>query len=146
MLDLTVTMQTKLRTKRCINQRRRPSPRGRERATLLPTSMVRFRAGTCSSPSVDRNWWCCRYRRALAPLARQHLRGHACTGTSGASGCRLTTCTAPAVFSSHSINSVNKKNITSNISTYAWSTKWSLFIIFFIWMGCKSRDKSNEHT
>ena len=27
-----------------------------------------------------------------------------------------------------------------------WSTKWSLFTKLFAWMGCKSRDESNEPT
>jgi len=27
-----------------------------------------------------------------------------------------------------------------------WSTKWSLFIKLFTWLGCKSRDESNEPT
>ena len=38
------------------------------------------------------------------------------------------------------------KNITSNVLTHAWSSKWSLFIKFFAWMGCKSRDESNKPT
>ena len=25
-----------------------------------------------------------------------------------------------------------------------WSTKWNLFTKLFVWMGCKSRDESNE--
>jgi len=45
------------------------------------------------------------------------------------------------------VNPVNaKKKVTSNVETYAWSTKWSLFIKLFVWMGCKSRDESNEPT
>jgi len=39
-----------------------------------------------------------------------------------------------------------KKNITSNILTHTWSIKWSLFTKLFSWMGCKSRDESNEPT
>ena len=39
---------------------------------------------------------------------------------------------AEALFSSHPINPVNtKKTVTSNVSTHVWSTKWSLFTIFF---------------
>ena len=46
-----------------------------------------------------------------------------------------------------SVNLVNvKKNITSNILTHTWSSKWSIFTKLFAWMGCKSRDESNEPT
>ena len=50
------------------------------------------------------------------------------------------------VNSSHLKPRKHKKNITSNVSIHTWSTKWSLFIKLFVWIGCKSRDESNEPT
>ena len=43
-----------------------------------------------------------------------------------------------AMFRSDPENPVNTKNVTSNISTHAWSTKSSLFTKLFVWMGCKA--------
>ena len=44
----------------------------------------------------------------------------------------------------------NKKKVVNALKwkgiLLIWSTKWSLFINFFAWMGCKSRDESNEPT
>ena len=74
----------------------------------------------------------------LAPLASPRLASKKGCGI-------LANDYTQALFSSHSINPINtKKTVTSNVSTHAWSTKWSIFTELFAQMDCKSQDESND--
>jgi len=53
----------------------------------------------------------------------------------------LRVCLVPPCKRKKAVNALKWKGIL-----LIWSTKWSLFIKLFAWMGCKSRDESNEPT